>query len=73
MQKRAEFRKNVITELVVTEEKYVSDLTQIINNIKKPLASTNILDHKEIEEIFSNIDEVRNLNESFLSDLKKRF
>ena len=75
--KWAVYRKHVLYELRDSENTYVQDLTVIINLHKQitliiSLLSREecILSDEEIKKLFSNIENIYNLNKNFSAELK---
>lgn len=71
--KQHRYRKNVILELLKTEEAYVADLNIIISRILAPLQEDDIISDDQAKQLGSNIHALRETNTNFLLDLKKRF
>lgn len=62
-------RIQVVTELVETEKKFVGILTIIETFFKVPLKERGIVSEEIIDSIFSNIHEIRRLQNYFLDQL----
>ena len=60
----------VVNEIHETEKSYVSDITTIIDVYLIPLVKYNIITSEESNLLFSNIETLRDLNESMLRDLQ---
>ncbi|KAH3742874.1 actin cortical patch component, with ef hand and wh2 motif panl [Pelomyxa schiedti] len=63
-------RLNLIDELRFTEEKYVQDLQLIISVFLKPLQSLKTLTDTEMASIFSNIENLFQINKRLLGKLQ---
>ncbi|EAS03020.2 RhoGEF domain protein (macronuclear) [Tetrahymena thermophila SB210] len=69
--KKAKTRINIIKELVATEKTYTSKLQIIQNTLKSQMM--NILNNEQdIQKIFSNIQQILELNQDFLEYIKVR-
>ena len=71
---RRAFRKNLIKELLRTEEHFVADLTLLIENCYEPLhdavkSEAPILTQEEVERIFCNLIEIRDTGQKFFGVL----
>jgi hypothetical protein len=62
-------RKYLIRELVDTEEKYIRDLSVVISDFKGNLIKRKIITPEQSQILFSNIDEIRRLNELFFATI----
>jgi len=67
---QAEKRMRVVRELLETERTHVSSLDIAINNYFIPLTATSILPQTTIKAIFSNLEVIRNWNQTFLAFLE---
>ncbi|KAL4444533.1 hypothetical protein ABPG74_016826 [Tetrahymena malaccensis] len=69
--KKAKTRINIIKEIVATEKSYTLKLSIIQNTLKSQMM--NILNNQEdILKIFSNIEQILELNRNFLEYIKER-
>lgn len=66
MLKRFKYRKNVIKELISTEEQYVKDLNIIITELLTPLKK--IANEQDMKKIF-NVETIYGLNKDLLKQL----
>ncbi|KAJ3410063.1 cytochrome c oxidase subunit 1 [Chytriomyces hyalinus] len=57
-------RMNIIVELIGTERDYVRDLKIIIENFMKPMSNSKF--DKNVDSLFSNVDELLSINSEFL-------
>ncbi|KAI8610548.1 hypothetical protein BC830DRAFT_732804 [Chytriomyces sp. MP71] len=57
-------REKIITELIETEKDYVRDLKIIIDTFMKPMANSKF--DKNVDALFSNVDELLSINSEFL-------
>lgn len=72
IQKKHALLKFAVNEIYSTERTYMAALDLIINNFKRPLESLpDILSSREIELIFSNIEELRQSHVAFLAALEQ--
>ena len=72
--KNLNYRKNVINELVKTEEIYVNNLNLIFQEIMVPVkGNKNILDSEQYLILFSNLESIFKFNETFCSELISKF
>lgn len=62
-------RRYLIRELVDTEEKYIRDLSVVISDFKVNLLKRRIITADQAQILFSNIDEIRRLNELFFATI----
>jgi hypothetical protein len=73
--KQAYQRMRLLKELIQTERSYVIFLSKLITLYMKPLKIKDkkkmILEEKEYNDIFSNIEEINMTNANFLKDLEK--
>ncbi|KAM3146817.1 hypothetical protein pb186bvf_000971 [Paramecium bursaria] len=68
VKKQYRYRYNVIREILETERNYVRDLKLIVEQVKYPLQ--NILQPDEINDIFTNLEEIYLLNSNYLQQLE---
>ena len=61
----------VVDEIHKTERAYVQDLTTTIDVFAIPLVQHNIISEEQAQLLFSNIETLRDLNESMLRDLQE--
>lgn len=71
--KKIHMRKNIIKELLDTEERYIRDLGFIVSDFKMRMRSREILTDEECTKIFANVDEIRQLHDIFFSTLYDHF
>ena len=71
--KRLNYRRNVINELIQTEELYVNDLNLIYQEIMIPVKEQKILTSEEYLKLFSNLESIYKFNETFCSELISKF
>lgn len=62
-------RKYSIRELIETEEKYIRDLSMVISDFKGNLLNKKIITQEQAQQLFCNIDEIRQLNELFFANI----
>ena len=73
---RSTQREKIISEIIETERRYVTDLTLLHHLFRNPLYSTmfeddeSVLTKSEFNAVFSNSETLLHLNGQFLSDLK---
>lgn len=67
---QAEKRLRVVRELLETERAHVSSLGIAISNYYEPLTEISILPKTTIRAIFSNLEVIRNWNQTFLACLE---
>ncbi|XP_041986649.1 uncharacterized protein LOC121738562 [Aricia agestis] len=67
--KRAE-RKEIITEIVETEEKYGRDLLIILEEFYKPMLVAGLLTHEQLSAIFLNVEELIENNQVLSEKLR---
>ena len=65
-------RQEAIFEFIQTEQNYVQDLRNFIEEFVKPLRERKILSEEEIYSICINIEDILPINQIFLEDLQKR-
>ncbi|ORX64662.1 Dbl homology domain-containing protein [Anaeromyces robustus] len=65
-------RQEVIYEMIDTERDYVNDLSIIIEVYIEPLKSNNILSKKDLNTLFSNVEQIYGVNKELLSLFEKR-
>ncbi|KAJ6233259.1 faciogenital dysplasia protein [Anaeramoeba flamelloides] len=66
-------RKQVIIELVKTEEDYVNDLRTIIKHYLDPITNQKIVKEKDIPLIFSHTKMIETVNSMILDNLNKAY
>jgi hypothetical protein len=71
--KESKQRIKLIKELLETERTFVKFLKELIEEYYIPLRKKNILDDKEINTIFSNIEEISNFNSKFFIEIENEF
>lgn len=64
-------REYAVQELLDTESKYVRDLNLIVEQFQKPLQANNVLNAKQLTEIFSIIKDFIPLHEQLLKELSE--
>jgi hypothetical protein len=63
-----------VTEILTTEKKYVDSLELLISHFKRPMENLpDIVSQQEVDMIFSNIEELRDANKTFLQALEQAF
>lgn len=67
--KRAE-RKEIITEIVETEEKYGRDLQIILEEFYQPMLVAGLLTQEQLSTIFLNVEELLENNQSLAERLR---
>lgn len=67
--KRAE-RKEIITEIVETEEKYGRDLQIILEEFYKPMLVAGLLTQEQLSAIFLNVEELIDNNQVLSEKLR---
>lgn len=67
--KRAE-RKEIITEIVETEEKYGRDLQIILEEFYKPMLVAGLLNQEQLSAIFLNVEELIENNQVLSEKLR---
>lgn len=67
--KRAE-RKEIITEIVETEEKYGRDLQIILEEFYKPMLVAGLLTQEQLSAIFLNVEELIENNQVLSEKLR---
>lgn len=65
-------RQEVIYEMIDTERDYVNDLSIIIELYIKPLKSNNLITKKDLNTLFSNVEQIYGVNKELLSLFEKR-
>ncbi|XP_024214080.1 intersectin-1 isoform X2 [Halyomorpha halys] len=65
-------RQKHLEELISTEERYVYDLTIVVDVFKIPIANSNLLINDQLKTIFNNWDEILECNNSFLRAIHVR-
>jgi len=71
IEKNKRLRTEIIKEIVMTEKDYVRDLSIVINTFLIPIREKSILNAKEINTLFSNIEILYNVNKTVLEELEK--
>merc|ERR1712224_365171 len=68
----ARMRESVLSEIASTEESYINSLQNVTDLYIRPLSSrsNNILDEKEFDILFGNLETLITLNQRFLSDFQ---
>jgi predicted glycoside hydrolase/deacetylase ChbG (UPF0249 family) len=64
--KNHRYRKNVINEVISTEQGYVNDLDLILTYIKPKIVELKVLTSQQIQLLFSNVFELHSLNSRLL-------
>lgn len=67
--KRAE-RKEIITEIVETEEKYGRDLQIILEEFYQPMLVAGLLTQEQLSTIFLNVEELLENNQNLAERLR---
>jgi len=65
-------RQEVIYEMIDTERDYVNDLSIIIELYIEPLKNNNIISKKDLNTLFSNVEQIYGVNKELLSLFEKR-
>lgn len=65
-------RQDCINELILTEEAYLNDMTNVHKIFEVPLRMSNAATEDEIQGIFVNWQEIIQCNRRFLGDLFNR-
>lgn len=65
-------RQDGIDELITTEMQYIEDLSVVKRVFEMPLKTSSILNQKELENIFVNLDDILHCNQIFLEDLLEK-
>ncbi|KAM9959100.1 hypothetical protein ACTFIR_000154 [Dictyostelium discoideum] len=60
--KKIKIRKFVINEIIGFEKTYISKITYLLENLKIPLLQNTNISHDKVNNIFSNIEEIRELH-----------
>ena len=69
--RRAEKRKNILAELVATEEEYLNDMNTLME-VWKPVASTSgLFDGKQIAQIFKGVPHIVYLSKDLCEQLRE--
>ncbi|KAG2378181.1 hypothetical protein C9374_008324 [Naegleria lovaniensis] len=71
MKKMNEKRKNILSEILTTEEYYVKGLIILTGVYKKQIEQKKIVDPKILKIIFQDVEIVNNVNQKFLEELRK--
>ncbi|EFC43582.1 rhoGEF domain-containing protein [Naegleria gruberi] len=71
LNKMNEKRKNILAEILSTEEYYVKGLLILDFVYKKQIEQKKIVDPKVLKTIFQDVDLVLNVNQQFLTELRK--
>lgn len=71
MKKMNEKRKNILSEILTTEEYYVKGLIILTGVYKKQIEQKKIVDPKILKIIFQDVEIVNNVNQNFLEELRK--
>ena len=69
-EKDLEKRLRVIRELLESEKAHVNALGIVVERYLRPLIQTGILEFSTIRAIFSNLELIRNWNQTFLAALE---
>ena len=70
LEKKKEKRKHIANEILSTEVSYLSMLSTIINNYKKPIESKKTIPPETINAIFSNVESIYLLHKIFMEELE---
>ncbi|KAJ3159405.1 cytochrome c oxidase subunit 1 [Geranomyces michiganensis] len=73
MSHRAQQRMTAIHELIATERYYVRDLKIIIALFMRPMIEKKVISAKNIDILFSNIEELLTVNSEFLARLEELY
>ncbi|OUM66294.1 hypothetical protein PIROE2DRAFT_59475 [Piromyces sp. E2] len=65
-------RQEVIYEMIDTERDYVNDLSIIIELYIKPIRNNNLLQKKDLNTLFSNVEQLYGVNQELLSLFEER-
>ncbi|CAD8079486.1 unnamed protein product [Paramecium sonneborni] len=65
-------RRKAFEELIYTEQSYLADMKIVIEQVIQIVQETKLLPEIEIQQAFSNIIQIYNLNKSFLRELQKK-
>ncbi|KAJ1558904.1 cytochrome c oxidase subunit 1 [Nowakowskiella sp. JEL0078] len=72
LQPKERMRQTAIWELIYTERDYIRDLKIIVDVFMKPFIVKKITTMKNIDSLFSNIEQLLSINEHFLQLLEER-
>jgi len=64
-------RTKIVEEIIATEQKYVSCLTQVVTVFIGPIKENLLLTEKQQEHVFSDIETICELNTLFFKNLEK--
>jgi hypothetical protein len=67
-----DYRDRVVKELLHTEQSYVSKLGLIVDVFIVPLRDNKILSQRNLEQVFSNLEDVLKINQTLLASLQTR-
>eukprot|EP00005_Dracoamoeba_jomungandri_P012987 CAMPEP_0174275514 /NCGR_PEP_ID=MMETSP0439-20130205/59805_1 /TAXON_ID=0 /ORGANISM="Stereomyxa ramosa, Strain Chinc5" /LENGTH=908 /DNA_ID=CAMNT_0015367625 /DNA_START=2226 /DNA_END=4952 /DNA_ORIENTATION=- len=70
--KQQQIRREVLVELLKTEKAYIADLTMLIDVFIFPLQIQEIISEKSMKQIFSNIEDLRDINQQFSENLSTK-
>lgn len=65
-----ELRQLVVNELIHTEQSYFRDLSLVVETWMKPLRAQGLFSVEDIGVVFSNVEQLRMLNEELLTSLQ---
>lgn len=65
-------RYQIINEIYVTEQHYVSDLQTVVKVFMNPLKQANIISDIQVEIIFGGIEKIQKYHERFLHEMQER-
>lgn len=68
--RKVDMREEVVKELVKTEKKYVKDLEIIVEQYMRRLRENGLVEGPDIAAIFSNVDQIRNLNRTLFDSME---
>lgn len=64
-------RNNLIREILETERTYVNYMTIFVEIFMKPLKAKKIVDDTIIKKLFSNLEQIHQINTLFFKELEK--
>ncbi|KAF2068222.1 hypothetical protein CYY_010452, partial [Polysphondylium violaceum] len=67
--KKIKYRKFIIREIINFEKTYITKISLLINELKKPLLEQSIVNIDIVDQLFSNIDEILDLHVSIHNTL----
>eukprot|EP01094_Clydonella_sp_ATCC50884_P015859 TRINITY_DN2652_c1_g2_i1.p1 TRINITY_DN2652_c1_g2~~TRINITY_DN2652_c1_g2_i1.p1 ORF type:complete len:627 (+),score=159.62 TRINITY_DN2652_c1_g2_i1:1-1881(+) len=70
-EKKEAYRRNVVKEILTTEREYVSDLDTLVQVFLHPLRARQILTAVELNNLFSNVEILANLNRKVMEEFEE--